>query len=230
MSALRVEVPLPPRRLRMGGEHFRADEDLVAAAVADVEKLRALAGLTRASRLLDWGCGAGRLAIGVKHALGHVRDYHGIDVQAPMIRWARRHLADEHTRFTLADAHNARYNPDGVPAYRIPRRSGTVDVFHAYSVFSHMTGEEVAAYAAEVRRGLAPGGRAWLTAFVEDGVPDEVENPAGYGPLEWSGPLHCVRFSRERFEHLLAGAGLEVVDVVHGGETDGQSAYVLRAR
>jgi len=216
--------------MRMGGAHFRTDAGLVEAAAADVRKLQEKAGLGPGSRLLDWGCGAGRLAIGIKHVLGHVRDYHGIDTQRPLVRWARRNLADEWTRFTFVDAHNERYNPDGTRSHRIPRRPGSVDVFHAYSVFSHMVAEDVAGYSVTIARLLAPGGRAWVTAFVEDDVPDVSENPEGYGALSWSGPLHCVRYSRAYLERLFADAGLEVVDLVHGEETDGQSAYTLRAR
>lgn len=222
------EVPLPPKRFRMGGAHFRTDEGFVEGAKADVEKLRRTAGLREDSRLLDWGCGAGRLAVGVKHVFGHIRDYHGIDVQRPLVRWAQRNLADEHTRFSFVDAHNDRYNPDGEASYAIPRKPGNVDVFHAYSVFSHMNSADVAGYSRTIASLLAPEGRAWITAFAEEGVPDETENPADFGDLEWSGPLHCVLFSREHLERMFADAGLAVVDFVHGEETDGQSAYVLR--
>lgn len=224
------QIPLPPPRLRMGGKHFKKDAAFVAAAVRDVRKLQRRAGLTADSRVLDWGCGAGRLAVGIKHHLGHVTDYHGVDVQPDLIAWAQPNLTDDHTRFTLVDAHNARYNPDGRASYDIPADAGSVDVFHAYSVFSHMLTDDVAGYAATIARILAPGGRAWLTAFVEEDVPDCVENPDDYGPLEWQGALHCVRFNRQFFEATLASAGLVVEEYVHGRETDGQSAYVLSSR
>jgi len=88
--------------------------------------------------------------------------------------------------------------------------------------------EDTAAYLGEVSRLLKPGGRAFVTAFVEEGVPDVEENPAGYGPLEWSGPLHCVRFDKAFFEGMVRAAGLEVDSLEHGQETDGQSLYILR--
>ena len=69
------------------------DESLMArlfvnAGVRDVRQLRQRAGLGRRKRVLDWGCGAGRLAVGIKHLLGHVEDYHGVDVQPALIEWA----------------------------------------------------------------------------------------------------------------------------------------------
>ncbi|MEO9322587.1 class I SAM-dependent methyltransferase [Nocardioides sp. C4-1] len=223
-------IPLPPYELRMGGRHFKKDPAFVNAGVRDVRQLRQRAGLGRRKRVLDWGCGAGRLAVGIKHLLGHVEDYHGVDVQPALIGWAQAHLADEHHRFTLVDAHNARYNPRGRPSFDIPADDGSVDVVHGYSVFSHMLADDVAGYAATIRRILAPEGRAWLTAFVEEEVPDCVENPDDYLDLRWDGALHCVRYERHFFEQLMWDAGLAVSEFVHGKETDGQSVYVLRRR
>lgn len=225
-----ISVPLPPPRLRMGGAHFRKDADFVEAGVRDVRLLRRRAGLTRKSRLLDWGCGAGRLAIGVRHLLGNVAEYHGIDVQPELLDWARDNLSDAHTRFTLVDQRNERYNPDGDETFAIPAAPESVDVLYSYSVFSHMLPADVAGYSATIARILAPEGRALMTAFVEDGVPDCTENPTDYRKLEWKGALHCVRYDRRFFESTVYDAGLSVDEFVYGRETDGQSMYVLRRR
>lgn len=225
-----ASIPLPPYSLRMGGLHFKKDVAFVRAGVRDTRVLRQRAGLTEDSRVLDWGCGAGRLAIGIKHLMGHVADYHGVDIQPDLLTWAKDHLSDDHMRFTLVDAHNARYNPDGTPSFEIPADDGSVDVLYAYSVFSHMLTHDIAGYGATIARILAPEGRAWMTAFVEEDVPDCVENPTDYLKLEWSGALHCVRFDRRFFERTLWEAGLAVEEFVYGKETDGQSMYVLRRR
>ncbi len=225
-----IGLPLPPVPLRMGGAHFREDADFVAAAIRDVALLQRHAGLTRESRLLDWGCGAGRLAVGVRQSLGHVRDYHGVDVQPELLEWAREHLTDEHTRFSLVDQRNERYNPEGAATFTIPADPGSVDVLYAYSVFSHMLEPDVRGYAASIAEILAPQGRALMTAFVENAVPDWEENPTDYRKLPWKGRLHCVRFDRRFFEELLWDAGLAVDEFVYGRETDGQSLYSLRPR
>ncbi len=222
-------VQLPPTVYRMGGAHFRRDDAFVSSAVAEVGRLEDTIGLTRDSRLLDWGCGAGRLAVGVAEKLGRIEHYHGVDIQKHLVDWAQRHLGDrEGYTFTHVDLANPRYNPGGSLERSIPGESGGYDGFYAYSVFSHLMGADTAAYLREVARLLAPGGRAFITAFVEDDVPEQEENPAGYGPLTWSGPLHCVRFERGFFEGLVRDAGLEVDALEHGQETDGQSLYLLR--
>lgn len=221
-------VPLPPLRFRMGGEHFHDDGAFVAGATKDVDRLVADAGLSKDSRLLDWGCGAGRLAVGVAERFGRIGEYHGVDVQPHLIAWANKHLGDRTGfHFTHVDLANARYNPAGQAVQEIPGDTGGYDVFYAYSVFSHLTSGDTGAYLREVARLLAPGGRAWITAFVEDDVEDEAENPPGYGPLNWSGPLHCVRYSRRFFEKMVDEAGLTVAEHRHGQETDGQSLYIL---
>lgn len=211
----------------MGGVHFLDDAAFVASAKRDVARL-AQQGLTRDSALLDWGCGAGRLAIGVLETWGGIARYDGIDVQKDLVTWATRHVARGSIAFTHVDISNARYNRNGSPERRIPGGSSTYDAVYGYSVLSHMDASELAAYLREICRLLKPDGFAWVTAFVEDGVPDVSENPAGYGPIPWAGALHCVRFERAYFDSVASSAGLRVHLFEHGQETDGQSSYVLR--
>ena len=223
-------APLPPGRFRMGGAHFKDDREFIRTAMRDAERLQEYCGLSTDSRLLDWGCGAGRLAVGVRERLGRIRDYHGVDIQPEVIGWAQEHLTAPGFRFTLLDVGNERYNPDGSPERTLGADPGTVDVFYAYSVFSHMNDDDTRAYLRLIGEALAPAGRALVTSFVEEGVEDWAENPAGYGPLEWKGPLHCTRFARTHFERHVTAAGLAVDRFEYGRETDGQSLYVLRRR
>lgn len=152
----------------MGGKHFKNDDAFIRTAVRDVKRLERLAGLTTDSRLLDWGCGAGRLAVGVREHFSERRiaDYHGVDVQPDLISWARENLTAPGFRFTCVDVANERYNPAGLPERTIAADPGSVDVFYAYSVFSHMgatatvepssAAEAVAAMSARrIRKGLS---------------------------------------------------------------------------
>lgn len=221
-------VRLPPLRYRMGGSHFRDDVAFVQAGVADVNRLVEVAGLTEKSRLLDWGCGTGRLAIGVKECFSDIDLYHGVDVNRAFIAWNNRNLAGKHFRFSYVNTSNTRYNPRGEAWTMLPEETGSIDVFYAYSVFSHLRSSDVLRYLNEIDRVLRVDGSAFFTAFVEDGVPDEEENPPDYGVLKWSGPLHCVRYRRGFFDEMIAQAGLAINKFEHGEETDGQSLYLLR--
>ena len=230
MLGRRSTLVLPPGRYRMGGAHFKDDKAFIRTAVRDVERLEQYCGLTADSALLDWGCGAGRLAVGVRQHLGRVRDYHGVDVQPELVAWAEANLAGPGYRFTCVDVSNERYNPDGSKERTIAAEPATVDVFYAYSVFSHMNDEDTPAYLALIGQGLSARGRALLTCFVEEDVAPWQENPDGYGPLDWKGRLHCTRFERQHFEGHVRAAGLAVERFEYGQETDGQSLYVLRHR
>lgn len=227
-STVRLDAPLPPRGLRMGGRHFMDDRAMLTWATSDVRRLQVLCHLTEESRIVDWGCGAGRLASGLLASDTPFASYEGIDVQERVIAWAQENLTDPRLRWTHVNVANSRYNPNGTPTASIPVADHSVDVFYAYSVWSHLDAEDSAAYLRELARILASGGRALFTCFVEHGVPDAVENPDGYGPMAWDGPLHCVRFSKDYFDGLIAAAGLEVEYYAHGRETDGQSLYVVR--
>ena len=225
-------LPLPPVLLRAGGAHFRADADFVAGGRRDARRLAELGLLDEGTSLLDLGCGAGRLLIGIAAELGAIRSYRGIDVDQRVIRWSSRHLAPRapFAAFGALDVRNARYNPSGAALddrFRLPVADRAVDTVYAYSLFSHMTAGDVGVYLGEIRRVLDAGGSAVFTAFVEDGVPDEAVNPPGYGPLAWRGALHCVRYERGYLGALLDAAGLTVTGFRHGGETDGQSLYVV---
>ncbi len=226
----RKKLPLPPGKYRMGGKHFKNDKAFIKTAVRDVRRLVKYCDLSEGSTLLDWGCGAGRLAVGVREDFGQIRDYHGVDIQPELIEWANENLAGDGFRFTCLDVSNERYNPDGSPDRTLAAEPGTVDVFYAYSVFSHMNDDDTPAYLTLIGEALSPRGKALVTCFVEEDVAGWEENPEGYGPLEWKGRLHCTRFSRRHFEDHVEAAGLAVDRFEYGRETDGQSLYVLRHR
>ena len=225
-------LPLPPIRLRAGGVHFRADEDFLASAADEARRVVADAPAGGPLALLDIGCGAGRLAYGLLAAGSPIGRYEGLDVMPEPIAWCTDTITSRYSafRFSVVDVYNERYNPGGsrdATGTSLPFEDRSFDVIYAYSVFSHMVSADVQAYLIEVARAMAPAGVAVVTAFVEPDVPDEAVNPPGYQGIEWKGALHCVRFSKGHFEDMLGRAGLGVRSFEHGGETDGQSRFVL---
>jgi SAM-dependent methyltransferase len=224
---------LPPARLRFCGPEFRDDRYFLASARREADRLAGVCGLQPSGRVLDVGCGPGRLAIGILDRLGAVAEYRGVDVHRPSIEWCRRNLGRDNPTFHFdhIDVANARYNPaggEGACTVRLPGGQGAYDVVYLYSVFSHMLPADVRGYLREMRRVLAPGGTIFFTAFVERDVPPVTENPAGY-VRAWAGPLHCIRYEQEFLGGMLREVGLEILEAVPGAETDGQSAIYARA-
>lgn len=222
-----ILVPLPPASMRRGNEHLRDDSQFLTSARNSVELLREV-GLKPSSRVLDFGCGPGRVAIGLIQSGWFDGSYVGVEVVAKQVEWCIAEISSRHPayRFVYVDAQNDRYNPDGRHERQLPVDDGEVDMFFAFSVFSHMRGNETLAYLREVRRALSEEGRAYITAFVQDDVPPETENPDWFGRQSWSGDLHCVLYSTARIHDLISESGLLVQRVLVPSKNQ-QTGFVL---
>jgi SAM-dependent methyltransferase len=136
-----------------------------------VESFRDLGGLRPSDRVLDVGCGVGRMAIPLTEYLNEAGTYDGFDVVRSDIRWCRRAISSRHPRFrfTHADCANAEYNPGGrIDAwrFRFPWPDASFDFAFATSVFTHLLPEAAENYFREAARTLARDGRFYFTAFV----------------------------------------------------------------
>jgi SAM-dependent methyltransferase len=225
---------LPPPQYRWGGGRYRDDARYVNAARHNIRTIQQLCGLTQESRLLDVGSGPGRLLTGALAEMGSLREYLGLDVNRTVVEWARAALGDPGAgiSFEWLNLKNERYNRNGQEigdGRLFPVDDAGYDVVALISVFSHMRLADITAYLAELARVLAPGGRVYLSLFVEYGVPPEEENPPGYH-REWSGPLHCVRIDRRVFEDHVHDSGLVAHYFRYRHTNDGQSTYVLGRR
>jgi SAM-dependent methyltransferase len=160
---------VPPRRLRfVGGGEFRQVGELHAGLI------RAHTGLGQGARVLDVGCGVGRIAIALIPVLGPHGRYEGFDIVPGAISWCRAEITSRHPnfRFQLADVRNGRYNPRGGVAperYRFPFPDDSFDLVVATSLFTHMRPAETANYLRESRRVLKDGGSLYATWFLVGG-------------------------------------------------------------
>ena len=74
------------------------------------------AGLSSADRVLDAGCGIGRMARPLTRVLSPpMGSYDGFDVVADAVAWCQKRYRDTSVpfRFAHVDLHNAEYNPTG---------------------------------------------------------------------------------------------------------------------
>jgi SAM-dependent methyltransferase len=136
-------------------------------------ELRAYAGLSRGSSVLEIGCGLGRIAFQLRYVLDGTGRYEGFDIMRPKVEFLQKTLQRAHPnfRFTWADVRNTHYNPGGTHAaahYRFPYPDETFDVVFAASVFTHMVPENTANYFREASRVLGPGGRCLFSFFLLD--------------------------------------------------------------
>ncbi|HYO74863.1 MAG TPA: class I SAM-dependent methyltransferase [Thermoanaerobaculia bacterium] len=159
----KADRELPPLRLRdVGGGDFRQVGD-------DLVKVLAEHGLKSTDRVLDIGCGVGRVAIPLTRYLSG-GSYEGFDVVKSWVRWCRRHITSRHPsfRFTHASIYNSHYNRRGTPVetFRFPYPDQSFDFAFATSLFTHLSPAGAKNYLREAGRVLRPGGTLCATFFL----------------------------------------------------------------
>lgn len=149
-------LPMPPARLRQLTTASASVEWFVESGRAGADSIRALLDdngvrLPPTSRLLDFGCGCGRV---LRHWAGTEMTVHGCDYNADLIAWCRRHL-----QFASVETN------DLAPPLSYP--DGTFDLVYALSVFTHLPAPLQAPWIAEMARVLAPGGHLIVSTHGE---------------------------------------------------------------
>ncbi len=148
-------------------DHFRRD----AAYYFDEIARRLL--LDGASKVLDLGCGCGRMAIPFVDFLDRGRLY-GCDVWADGVAWCEANLTGrDNAEFHLQPAANnyyfERFDEQVRNAFTLPwLGDGVLDASYAISVFTHLIYEDAFSYLKEINRATKPGGLGYFTFFVID--------------------------------------------------------------
>ncbi len=212
-------LPVPPEE-----RIFVGDGGYLAVGVEFLRWFVELGHLTPQERVLDLGCGIGRMAVPLTQYLED-GTYDGVDIAAPGIAWCNDEISSRYAnfRFHHLDLHHPIYNPEGqlaTPQVRLPFADGTFDFVSACSVVTHLSIDETAAYARELRRVLAPGGRCFVTAFMLNGPAREgLRNGQGAlafdgdatGPelhLDAENPMAAVAFDEDYLLASFLAAGL----------------------
>jgi SAM-dependent methyltransferase len=226
-ARLRGEGLTPPRGLSFvgGGDFAQTGREFLT-------HYERLGGLRPDARVLDVGCGIGRMAIPLT---GYLQDgsYAGFDVGRGMIRWCQRHVSARYPsfEFSWAPIYNAKYNPFGnlsAAEFEFPYPDASFDFAFATSLFTHLVREEAQHYLAETARVLRPGSNCLLTFFLL--TPEsEREVAAGRAALSFEHeidggattdphlPEEAVAYREAEARAMLERAGLAVREPIHFG-------------
>ena len=225
-----LRLPLPSSR--MCTEDFKNNKYYLSSSKEEVRKLIDHCHLSNESIILDIGCGSGRLPIGIISTIKTVRSYEGLDVNKVLIDWCKRNIKKYNScfNFTYIDIYNERYNPTGNVKlndnFKFPFSDENFDIIYLYSVFTHMLAEDIIAYLKDFKRILRPTGKIFLTAYLEENVPNVTVNPPNYR-ISCSGPLHRVRFNQKYFTSLVENIGFKIKMLNYSGEYDRQTGVYL---
>lgn len=163
-------MPVPPAALSDIG-----DGDFRAIGLEFLRHFVKVGGLRPDMRVLDIGCGVGRIAMPLTQYLDGNGRYFGFDVVRAAVEWCAATISTRYPNFRFAhlDWRQPLYNPGGTLLYakktRLPIDRGPYDFVVMTSVLTHLSRYDMQVYLADLPRLLAPGGRVFATMFLLDG-------------------------------------------------------------
>lgn len=136
-----------------------------------VKYFKDFCGLKPNHRVLDVGCGIGRMAVPLTRYINRSGRYDGFDIVQSGIDWCQQNLTARYPnfQFVLSDIYNKTYNQTGkikASEYIFPYPDGVFDLVYLTSVFTHMFPEDVGHYLSEISRVLKPNGFCLITYFL----------------------------------------------------------------
>ncbi|MBV0891989.1 methyltransferase domain-containing protein [Paracoccus sp. Z118] len=211
---------VPPEPINFaGGGNFREIGE------QQVDLLVSRARLSAEDRVMDVGCGIGRLALPLARRFPSL-DYSGFDIVRYGVSWTRKTLREKpNFKLTHVDIRNSFYNPFGrVPAeqFVFPQTSDSLDLVFATSVFTHLTEASARNYLKEIGRCLSQGGRVYLTAFIVD---DQAHSRAAFKfsnriglayVASRSEPEMAVGYDIVGLQRMAHDAGLSICEIFRG--------------
>ncbi|HMD47208.1 MAG TPA: class I SAM-dependent methyltransferase [Acidimicrobiales bacterium] len=169
-----------------------------------------------ARRVLDLGCGCGRLARWFLTLDPRPERYLGLDIHKQMIDWDAENLVAPGFEFVHQDVLSLRLNPDGAHQV-VPFPDGGDDftLIIAASVFTHLVEDQTVFYLDEVARVLGPDGVLFSTWFLfeKDDFPmmQDFQNALYINPVD---PTNAVIFDQTWLLDQLAARGLAIAKAV----------------
>jgi len=201
-----------------------------------------LGSLQPGHRVLDVGCGIGRMAAPLTAYLGEKGGYEGLDIVKRGVQWCTQHISPRfpNFRFAHADIYNKRYNPHSrTPAsqYVFPYGDSSFDFVFLTSVFTHMLPIDVENYLRQISRVMKSSGTCFATFFLvneESGALIKTEKIlldfkfefGDYFTTDAVVPESAIAYNEHFIRGLYSKTGLRIEDPVHYGSWCGRKRFL----
>ena len=199
--------------------------------------------ITPESRILDVGCGIGRMAVPLTKFLNAKGSYHGFDIVPEGIDWCKKKISADYPNFhfQLVDIFNKDYNPKGkfmASEYKFPYENDYFDFISLTSVFTHMLPADIENYLNEIYRVLKKGkGICLITYFLlndeskklmelNKSVLDFKYNFENYRTTNKKIPEAVIAFEEDYIVKLYSRIGFRLIEPIHYGSFCGRNNYL----
>ncbi|MDW7684982.1 MAG: class I SAM-dependent methyltransferase [Bacillota bacterium] len=234
---MEYEIPIPPENFikLIGYPGYKEVGETFFGYFKD------LCGLQPEEKLLEIGCGVGRMAVPLTRYLKDGGEYIGIDIVKDFIDWNRQNITTRFPNFNFvwADIQNRFYNPAGFlkdEVYLFPFQDQTFDMVILISVFTHMLEEGFFRYVSEVSRLLRPGGRCFATFFMLNPLQAQLYKQ-GKNQIDFSIshgvcktvegiPESVVSYPEDYVKQVFTSNGLQVREPVYYGWWSGREDFI----
>lgn len=229
------KLPFPPRDVMVRATGNDSTDFWLATGLKDAHDFRRLVARRRdpktVGRLLEWGCGAGRLSRHLIECFAEA-EVKGCDIDHEAAAWSNEHLDGTFV--------GTKTDPP------LPYDADAFDLIVGLSVMTHLTHDYQVRWLDELKRILAPDGlllvtthgpfaARWLYPDEDDlellfqrGFHDSIRDE-GLGKVA-SGDYYKSTFQTQAYTRAMWGRDFEVLEYVEGGCHNLQDLWLLSPR